>query len=58
MTRNYTRLIVLAFCCTAALPLVHHFALDVGHHAAELKKLGHALGVEAVGNFARVALRE
>ncbi|MBR4615897.1 MAG: hypothetical protein IKO55_09840 [Kiritimatiellae bacterium] len=48
----------MAFCCTAALPLVHHFALDVGHHAAELKKLGHALGVEAVGNFARVALRE
>ena len=26
----------------------HHFALGVGHHAAELKKLGRALGIETV----------
>ena len=26
----------------------HHFALGVGHHAAELKKLGKALGIETV----------
>ena len=26
----------------------HHFVLGVGHHAAELKKLGRALGVETV----------
>ena len=26
----------------------HHFALGVGHHAAELKKLGCALGIETV----------
>ena len=26
----------------------HHFALGVGHHAAEIKKLGRALGVETV----------
>ena len=26
----------------------HHFALGVGHHAAEIKKLGKALGIEAV----------
>ena len=26
----------------------HHFALGVGHHAAEIKKLGKALGIETV----------
>ena len=26
----------------------HHFALGVGHHAAELRKLGRALGIETV----------
>ena len=26
----------------------HHFALGVGHHAAEIKKLGRALGIETV----------
>ncbi len=26
----------------------HHFALGVGHHAAELKKLGRAIGIETV----------
>lgn len=26
----------------------HHFALGVGYHAAELKKLGRALGIETV----------
>ncbi len=30
---------------TMAAP-THHFALGVGHHAAELKKLGRALGIE------------
>ena len=26
----------------------HHFALGIGHHAAEIKKLGRALGIETV----------
>ena len=26
----------------------HHFALGIGHHAAELKKIGRALGIETV----------